>query len=49
MKDSIHVMLCTQFNFSDGVLACRRPSRLLGIVTQPVGVPPFEVIAFSNS
>ena len=28
---------------------CRRPSRLRGMVTQPVGVAPLVVMAFSNS
>lgn len=31
------------------VYTCNRPSKLRGMVTQPVGVPPFVVIAFSNS
>ena len=43
---------CDQDKYSDDSLrtcTCKRPSRLRGIVTHPVGVAPFEVIAFSNS
>lgn len=49
-----HIMLPSLLNYSDitikvSELTCKRPSKLRGMVTQPVGVAPFDVIAFSNS